>query len=104
SARIDAASIVRPGFGRAAVLSIIIALFLVTEARWVYLGRSLGSPHHLVGSANRAVAETLDDFMPPDAPVMSWHPALALFADRDWRVLPSASMQDIVRYANANGI
>jgi hypothetical protein len=32
---------------------------------------------------------------------MSWHPAVALYADRDWRVLPYAPLLDIVRYANA---
>src|SRR5687768_6668037 len=33
---------------------------------------------------------------------MSWHPALALFARRDWRVLPYARFSDVVRYADAN--
>ena len=36
-------------------------------------------------------------------PIASWHPALALYADRDWRVLPLADLPAIVRYEQAAG-
>lgn len=91
----------RQGFVARAAVVVLVASFLATEARWVYLGITLGSPHHLVGAANRTTAAALRDIVPPDQPVMSWHPALALYADRDWRVLPHAAFPDVVTYANA---
>src|SRR5690606_3272366 len=48
---------------------------------------------------NAAVGEAIRRETPMDATVLSFHPALALFADRDWRVLPMAPMDRIVRYA-----
>jgi len=72
-------------------------------ARRLYLSLSLGSPHHTVGAANRAAGTALRDVVPADMPVMSWHPAIALFADRDWRVLPHAPLDAIVRFAAVSG-
>ncbi|MGH7448574.1 MAG: hypothetical protein ACREK1_03295, partial [Longimicrobiales bacterium] len=91
----------RRGFIGTATASVLVLFLLGTEARWVYLGVSLGSPHHLVGTANRRMGEALRGIVPPDEPVMSWHPALALYARRDWRVLPHASFDGVVSYANA---
>ncbi|HSK19340.1 MAG TPA: glycosyltransferase family 39 protein [Longimicrobiales bacterium] len=91
----------RRGFVATATAAILAFVLLATEARWVYLGLSLGSPHHLVGSANRRMGEALRDIVPEHEPVMSWHPAIALYARRDWRVLPHASFDNVVRYANA---
>jgi hypothetical protein len=34
---------------------------------------------------------------------MSWHPAVAIWAGRPWRVLPYDSFERIVRYAGAEG-
>src|SRR5690606_7176895 len=93
----------RPGFARRAVFAIVVAVFFATSLRWMYMGATLGSPHHLVGAANREVGSALQRRVPPDEPVMSWHPAIAIYADRDWRVLPLASLPEIVRYANAVG-
>lgn len=94
---------IRPGFLAGASAAILALLMLATEARWVYLGLRLGSPHHLVGSANRRAGEALRDIVPAGEPVMSWHPALALYARREWRVLPHAPFADMVRYAGATG-
>jgi hypothetical protein len=70
----------------------------------LYMGLAYGSPHHVVGSQNRMVAEELGtNFHAPDGPLASWHPALAVFADRDWRVLPYADLPGIIRYAGASG-
>lgn len=91
----------RRGFAATATAAILTLLLFGTVARWVYLGTSMGSPHHLVGSANRAMGEALRDIVPHDEPVMSWHPAIALYARRDWRVLPHASFDNVVRYAQA---
>ena len=95
---------VRPGFAAQALAAIVVALLLGTQARWLYLSLSLGSPHHIAGTANQRIGAALQEFVPTAAPVMSWHPAIALYAEREWRVLPSAPFNDIVRYADANGI
>lgn len=97
------AGTIRRGFVARAVALVLVALFLATEFRWLYLGTTLGSPHHLVGSGNRTTGEALRTIVPPDEAVMSWHPAIALYARRDWRVLPHASFPDMVRYANSTG-
>jgi glycosyltransferase involved in cell wall biosynthesis len=54
---------------------------------------------HASVSAPRALAGSL----PPDAVVTSGHPAIALYAARDWRVLPGADLSAILRYADAAG-
>ena len=33
----------------------------------------------------------------------SFHPGIAVYADRDWRVLPFTDMAGIIRYAGASG-
>lgn len=88
---------------RGALTAAVALLLLGTAARWLYFSVRLGSPHHLVGAENRRIAESLRSVIPPDAPLMSWHPALALYARRDWRVLPQAELGDVLRYANAIG-
>jgi hypothetical protein len=95
--------VLRRGFIGTAMAAILVFLLVATEVRWVYLGLSLGSPHHLVGTANRRMGEALREIVPADEPVMSWHPAIALYARRDWRVLPHAAFDKVVRYANATG-
>jgi len=52
-----------------------------------------------VATARRVVGEYLGAHLPPDSLVMSWHPAVALWASRDWRVLPYASFESTVDYA-----
>jgi len=54
-----------------------------------------------VATARRVVGEYLARHLPPDSVVMSWHPAVALWASRPWRVLPYASFERTVRYARA---
>jgi hypothetical protein len=63
------------------------------------LSLTVGSPHHVVAEQNAAVGEVIRETSPEDATVVSFHPAVALFAERDWRVLPVESMDRIVRYA-----
>ncbi|HUF76283.1 MAG TPA: glycosyltransferase family 39 protein, partial [Longimicrobiales bacterium] len=67
----------------------------------VRLGLSLivGSPHHIVAAENATVGLAIRRASPEGVTVVSFHPALALFADRDWRVLPVEPMDRIVRYA-----
>ena len=59
------------------------------------------TPLQQVASARRAVGEYLAGHLPPDSIVMSWHPAVAIWASRPWRVLPYASFERTVGYARA---
>jgi 4-amino-4-deoxy-L-arabinose transferase-like glycosyltransferase len=52
-----------------------------------------------VATARRTVGEYLARHLPEGAVVMSFHPAVAIWADRSWRVLPSDSFQRIAAYA-----
>jgi len=90
---------VRPLFATALVAGALALVLLATHARRLYFSLAVGSPHHIVAAENAVVGAALGEATPPDATVMSWHPAIALFADRDWRVLPLEPMQRIVRYA-----
>ncbi len=56
-----------------------------------------------VATARRAVGEYLAEHLPPDSAVMSWHPAVALWASRPWRVLPYDSFERITDYARREG-
>ena len=56
-----------------------------------------------VATARRAVGEYLGEHLPAGAIVMSWHPAVAIWAGRPWRVLPYATFERITRYALAEG-
>ena len=68
------------------------------RAYWA-LVTSRPTPLQEVASARRAVGAYLAEHLPPDAVVMSWHPAVAIWAERPWRVLPYDSFQRIMAYA-----
>ncbi len=57
------------------------------------------TPLQQVAGARRAVGEYLARHLPADAGVMSWHPAVAIWAERDWRELPYDSFARIAAYA-----
>src|SRR5690606_5984960 len=91
-------------FATGVLAAVSLVLLLGISARRLYMSVSIGSPHHIVGAENRRTARELRRLLPPDEPVMSWHPALALYSERDWQVLPFAPLDRIVRYAAANHI
>lgn len=93
----------RPGFAELVLVAVAVVWLLGINARRLQLSLSLGSPHHIVAEQNRAVAEELDALLDSDGPVASWHPAIAVYADRDWRVLPYAELPGIIRYLHAAG-
>ncbi len=94
----------RPGFIELLLVATALVWLLGIDGRRLYLSLSLGSPHHVVAAQNREVAEELDELLGDDhGPVASWHPAIAVYADRDWRVLPYADLPHIVRYLDAAG-
>lgn len=57
-----------------------------------------------VATARRVVGEYLARHLPSDSLVMSWHPAVAIWASRAWRVLPYASFERTVAYARAQRV
>jgi 4-amino-4-deoxy-L-arabinose transferase-like glycosyltransferase len=65
------------------------------------LARAWGqtTPLQQVATARRAVGEYLGRHLPGDAIVMSWHPAVSIWAARSWRVLPLESFERIAAYA-----
>jgi hypothetical protein len=95
--------VLRRGFPTMVIAACVVAVMLGISARRLYLSLSVGSPHHIVGTANAEVGRTLQSLLPEGQPVMSWHPAIALYARRDWRVLPAADFAGIVRYSAAIG-
>ncbi|MHC4179964.1 MAG: ArnT family glycosyltransferase [Planctomycetota bacterium] len=42
--------------------------------------------------------------LPPGEPVMSWNPAIAVWADRDWRVMPLTGFPLIMAYSLRQGV
>lgn len=89
----------RPSFLTGLIAGVLALLMLGTSARRLYLSLAVGSPHHIVGAENAIVGEALREITPEHATVMSWHPAIALFAERDWRVLPMEPLERILVYA-----
>ncbi len=88
----------------AAVLPALLAAGLVwPAARDGAQAWAQTTPLQQVASAQRAVGEYLARHLPADARVMSWHPAVALWARRDWRVLPWDSFARIAGYAVHEG-
>lgn len=94
----------RPGFIATALAGIAVVWMLGISGQRLYRSLVYGSPHHVVGEQNRAVAEELDALTAgTPGPVASWHPAIAVYADRDWRVLPFAELPDVLRYLSGAG-
>jgi hypothetical protein len=79
-----------------AALGLLVPAFRDLAGAW-----SQRTPLQRVSSARRAVGEYLAQHLPADAIVMSWHPALAIWANRPWRVLPFDSFERIAAYAEA---
>lgn len=94
----------RPGFVHVLLAASAVVWLLGINGQRLYRSLVYGSPHHVVAEQNRAVAEELDRLLDGEpGPVASWHPAIAIYADRDWRVLPFADLPAIVRYEQAAG-
>jgi len=87
------------GFATGVVATTLIAVLLGTSVRRLYMSVEAGSPHHVLGSGKRLVGDLLRSTTPSEHRVMSWHPAIAVYADRPWCVLPYAGAPEIVRYA-----
>jgi len=83
-----------------AALPAAIALLLIAPAiRDLLRSRAQTTPLQQVATAQRTVGEYLDRHLPPGGIVMSFHPAVAIWANRPWRVLPDDSFDRIMAYA-----
>jgi len=83
-----------------AALPAAIALLLIAPAiRDLLRSRAQTTPLQQVATAQRTVGEYLDRHLPPGGIVMSFHPAVAIWANRPWRVLPDDSFDRNMAYA-----
>ena len=99
-ARVAARAGERRALPAAAALTALAALGLGwPAARDGAQAWSQSTPLQQVASARRAVGEYLASHLGPDAVLMSWHPAVAIWARREWRVLPYDTFERIAAYA-----
>ncbi len=61
------------------------------------------TPLQRVATARRVLGEYLGRHVAAGERIVAWHPASAIWARREWRVLPYEPMERIVRYAQAQG-
>jgi 4-amino-4-deoxy-L-arabinose transferase-like glycosyltransferase len=95
----------RPGAGRSGPLipGAVAVLLLFPTAHDISRAWGQQTPLQQLASARRIVGEYLGAHLGQDARIVSWHPATAIFARRDWRVLPYTSFDRIIFYARAQG-
>lgn len=101
SAAANALALQRPAAQRLAAPALaVMAVVLVFPSLRAAAG-AVGNttPLQQLASAQRAVGSYLDGHLAPDATIMSWHPAIAVWAERDWRVMPDAPTGRLLRYA-----
>lgn len=94
----------RAGRVAAAAVALLAALLIRPAVRDGLDARANATPLQQVATAQRAVGAWLHDNLPAHSPVMSWHPAVAIWAQRPWRVLPHDSLPRILRYASRLGV
>lgn len=92
----------REWVARACVPIAVLFLFAPT-AYQVSRAWTLQTPLQRVATSRRLVGEYFAAHLPDSARIVSWHPAVAVWARRDWRVLPYAPLDHIVTYARAQG-
>jgi len=84
-----------------AVIALVLAVPTLRAVTRAWAGRTLAQQ---VANGQRAVGEYLSRNLPPDGKIASWHPAVAVWAHREWRVLPYDDFGRIVGYAQAQGV
>ncbi len=94
---------IRKGLAPALVVLIIVTTLATEGVQRLYLSRSIETTHQFVAAENRRAGEELRRIVPEGSTIMSWHPAVALHAQREWRVLPLAPLPAVIRYAAALG-
>ncbi len=96
----------RPAASRAADLALAIMAVVVLLPALGQAARSVGglTPLQQIARAQRTIGERLGRELAPDAVIMAWHPALAIWGERDWRVLPEEPIERVLPYARARGV
>jgi hypothetical protein len=97
-----ATRVARAWMATAVPVAVAVALMIPT-CRAVAGAWNQDTPLERVAAARRAVGEYLGARLAKDDRIVSWHPAVALYAHRDWRVLPYDSFARIIGYARAQG-
>jgi len=94
-----------PGFPRAASVAplAVAVLLLLPTARDLARAWPQDLPLQRVASARRAVGDALGRRLAAGAVLVAWHPAVAIYAGRDWRVLPYDGFERILGYARYQG-
>lgn len=90
-------------FVPALVILIMLTTLTTENVRRLYMSLSLETTHQFVAAENRRAGEELRRLVPEGEAIVSWHPAVALHARRDWRVLPLATLPAVVKYAASIG-
>jgi hypothetical protein len=87
-----------------ALAAAVTALLLAAPTLRELLRAAPGTrPLQRVSAARHAVGTYLRTTLPQDAIVASWHPGIAYFAEREWRVLPYEPIERVLGYARAQG-
>lgn len=84
---------------RWAVAGLLTFGIVTTPLANAYKGIVIGSPFHLIGTEHKMAGEVLGETVVEGENVMSWHPAVAIFAGRPWRALPYEPLPVVFRYA-----
>lgn len=92
---------VRPAVLGNAVALGLAALMLLETGRRTWFGATLATEVQVMGTEFRLLGAGLRGIVPPGQRIVSWHPAVALHARRDWNPLPLATAPDVLRYARA---
>jgi hypothetical protein len=83
---------------------LLVAAVALPVLRDGWRARKGDTPLQQVASAQRAVGEYLARHLPAGGTVMSYHPAIAIWARRDWRVLPYEPIDRMLPYAISEGV
>jgi hypothetical protein len=83
-----------------AAIVLVLAVPTVRDAARAWAQKT---PLQQIASARRGVGAHLARNLPPEGRIVSLNPAVAIWAHRDWRVLPYDDLDRIVSYAQAQG-
>lgn len=94
---------VRRGLIPGLLALVVVGSLVIEDARRLYMSRVMDTTHQILAAENRRAGIALRGVVPDGKALMSWHPAVAIHARREWRVLPMAPLPQILRYAGAIG-
>ena len=92
-----------PARARLPLAALGAAVLLVHPVRDLVRAWPQSTPLQRAATARRVVGEYLAEHLGAGATIVSWHPALAVWAHRAWRVQPYDDLPRILSYARAQG-